>query len=113
MPGFLLHEGAVVQCAHPPGQAQPQAPKPLPRVRVGGEPLGGAVVTQADSYQVTGCPFIAGVLPSPCLTASWLTAATRVTVQGVPVLLATSAAVCIPNGTPLTILLTQQRVRGA
>ena len=35
MPGFLLHVGATVLCAHA-GQAQPTVPNP--RVLVGGQP---------------------------------------------------------------------------
>ena len=44
MPGFILHVGATVICAHA-GQAQPTAPNP--RVMVGGQP----VVTQAAPIQ--------------------------------------------------------------
>ena len=39
-----------------------------------------------------------------------MTAATRVTSNGQPVLLLDSQAVCVPNGTPLTIAATQTRV---
>jgi hypothetical protein len=105
MPGFLLHVGATVMCAHA-GQAQPTVPNP--RVKVGGQP----VVTQAAPYTVAGCPFVAGVVPSPCVTANWVVAATRVLAGGQPVLLQDSQAVCVPNGTPLNILITQVRVKG-
>jgi hypothetical protein len=105
MPGFLLHLGATVLCAHG-GQAQPTQPNP--RVRVTGQP----VVTQAAPYTVAGCPFVAGVVPSPCVTAQWVTGAVRVRAGGVPVLLQDSQAVCVPNGTPLNIVVTQTRVRG-
>ena len=105
MPGFLLHLGATVLCAHA-GQAQPTSPNP--RVRVGGQ----LVVTQPAPYVVAGCPFVAGTVPSPCVTAQWVTAATRVRAGGLPVLLQDSQAICAPNGTPLTIAMTQVRVRG-
>lgn len=105
MPGFLLHQGAGVLCAHA-GQAQPTAPNP--RVRVAGQ----LVVTQAAPYTVAGCPFNVSGAPSPCLTAQWVTAALRVRVSGQPVLLQDSQAICAPNGTPLTIVMTQTRVRG-
>ena len=39
MPGFVLHVGATVLCAHG-GQAQPTAPNP--RVLVSGQPIGDA-----------------------------------------------------------------------
>jgi hypothetical protein len=105
MPGLVLHVGATVLCAHA-GQAQPTSPNP--RVKVGGQP----VVTQPAPYTVAGCPFVVGIAPSPCVTAQWVTAATRVRAGGLPVLLQDSQAVCTPNGTPLNIVMTQMRVRG-
>ena len=77
MPGFLLHQGATVLCMHG-GQAQPTAPNP--RVMVGGQPI----VTQAAPYTVAGCPFTTAS-PMPCVTAQWVTAATRVLAGGQPV----------------------------
>ncbi|TFW31744.1 hypothetical protein [Massilia horti] len=106
MPGFLLHMGATVQCAHA-GQAQPSSPNP--RVRVGGQ----AVVTQAAPYLVAGCmmpPPLAG--NGPCVTAQWISAAMRVRAGGAPVLLQDSQAICAPTATPLSVLVTQMRVKG-
>ena len=105
MPGFLLHVGATVLCLHA-GQAQPTAPNP--RVRVSGQPI----VTQTTAYAVAGCPFNVGGSPSPCVTAQWVTAATRVRAGGVPVLLHDSQAICTPNGTGVNIVMTQVRVKG-
>jgi hypothetical protein len=105
MPGFLLHQGATVLCAHA-GQAQPTAPNP--RVKVGGQP----VVTQAAPYTVSGCPFNVSGAPVPCVTAQWVTAAVRVRAGGLPVLLQDSQAICAPNGTPVSIVMTQVRVKG-
>ena len=102
MPGFILHLGATVLCAHG-GQAQPTAPNP--RVLVSGQPS----TLMTAPYVVAACPFVP-VAPSPCVTAQWMTAATRVTSNGQPVLLLDSQAVCVPNGTPLVIVLTQTRV---
>ena len=105
MPGFLLHSGATVLCAHA-GQAQPTAPNP--RVTVSGQP----VVTQAAPYTVAGCPFNVSGAPVPCVMAQWVTAAIRVRAGGLPVLLQDSQAICAPNGTPLSIVMTQVRVKG-
>jgi hypothetical protein len=104
--GFLLHVGATVLCAHA-GQAQPTVPNP--RVRVAGQPI----VVQTTTYTVAGCPFNVSGAPSPCITAQWVAGALRVRAGGVPVLLRDSQAVCVPNGTPLNVLVTQARVRGA
>lgn len=106
MPGFLLHLGATVQCAHA-GQAQPTSPNP--RVLVSGQPI----VMQPAPYAIAGCPFTTPVgAPMPCVTAQWVSAATRVMSNGMPVLLLDSQAICAPNGTPLLIVATQTRVTG-
>lgn len=106
MPGFLLHVGATVLCAHG-GQAQPTVPNP--RVRVGGQPI----ATQAAPHTVVGCPFTTPAgNPLPCVTANWVTAALRVRAGGQPVLLQDSQAVTVPNGVPLNVAATQVRVKG-
>jgi uncharacterized Zn-binding protein involved in type VI secretion len=105
MPGFLLHLGATVQCVHA-GQAQPTAPNP--RVLVNGQPI----VTQPAPYAIAGCPFNVSGSPVPCVTAQWVSGATRVMSNGAPVLLLDSQAICTPNGTPLIITVTQTRVTG-
>lgn len=106
MPGFLLHMGATVLCSHA-GQAQPMTTNP--RVSVSNQPI----VTQSDMYTIAGCilqpPPIAN---GPCVTAQWVSAATRIRAGGVPVLLQDSQAICTPSGTPLNIVMTQTRVRG-
>lgn len=104
MPGPLLHVGATVLCAHG-GQAQPTVPNP--RVSVLGQPVVGV----NSPYVVAGCalpPPTAG--NGPCITAQWVTSATRVTSGGVPLLLMDSQAICAPTGTPLTPTVVQTRV---
>ncbi|RNI39840.1 hypothetical protein EFY79_00625 [Hanamia caeni] len=106
MPGFLLHVGATVLCSHG-GQAQPTSPNA--RVLVSGQPI----VLQPIPYAIAGCPFNVSGSPVPCVTAQWTTGATRVFSNGMPVLLFDSQATCIPNGTPVSIIITQMRVLGA
>ncbi len=106
MPGFLLHEGAVVECMHA-GTAEPTAPNP--RVTVSGQPI----TTLACPYTVAGCldpPPIIG--NGPCSICTWIMGATRVTASGVPVLLQDSQAICVLPGTGLLIVETQVRVKG-
>jgi hypothetical protein len=104
MPGFLLHSGATVLCAHG-GQALPTVPNP--RVLVSGQP----VTTQPSPYTVAGCPFVPPAA-GPCVTAQWVVGALRVLAGGQPVLIQSSVAVCAPTGTPLNVVATQTRVRG-
>lgn len=63
-------------------------------------------------WVVAGCPFAPGGTPSPCVTAQWTVAATRVLADGQPVVLLDSQSVCAPNGTPLMVVQTQVRVTG-
>ena len=105
MPGLLLHQGATVLCAHG-GQATPAVPST--RVRVEGQ----FIVTQPPPWTIAGCPFVAGTTPMPCVTGTWITGAIQLASQGQPVLLQDSQATCIPNGTPVSIVLTQMRVQG-
>src|SRR5688572_19191849 len=104
MPGFVLHQGATVLGVHG-GQAQATAPNP--RVTVSSQP----VVTQPAPHTIAGCPFTTPAgNPLPCVTAQWVTAATRVLAGGLPLLLQDSQAVCVPNGTGVQIVVTQTRV---
>ncbi len=104
MPGFLVHVGAQVLCAHG-GQATPTAPNP--RVTVSGQPT----TLLSAPYTVAGCP-----LPpppngnGPCVTAQWLSGSTRVLSNGQPLVVLSSQALCTPTATPLIIAATQTRV---
>lgn len=106
MPGFLVHVGATVLCSHA-GQAQ--ATVPNPRVTVSGQPT----VAMTSPYVVAGCAFPPPpVANGPCVSAQFITAATRITSNGQPLLLLDSQALCVPTGTPLLITVTQTRVTG-
>ncbi|MDX2506080.1 MAG: hypothetical protein QNL62_16605 [Gammaproteobacteria bacterium] len=106
MPGTLLHLGATITCAHA-GQATPVAPNP--RVLVSGQP----VVPLSSTYVIAGC-----TLPpppaanGPCVTAQFITSASRVFANGVPLLLLDSQALCAPTGTPVIPLVIQTRAIG-
>jgi len=104
MPGYLLHVGAQVLCAHA-GQATPTTPNP--RVTVSGQPT----VLMTAPYSVVGCTFPPpNAANGPCVTAQWMSGTTRVLSNGQPLLVQSSQAVCAPTGTPLSIVVTQIRV---
>lgn len=106
MPGFLLHVGAVVMCAHG-GKAEPTLRNP--RVKV----MGQQIVTRVSIYTISGCSFPPPPAGNgPCAMAQWITSAVRVRANGLPVLLMDSQATCTPTGTPLTIAFAQPRVKG-
>ena len=105
MPVFLLDKASNLFCAHG-GIVLPTGENP--RVLINGQPI----VLQNSPWMVAGCSFQMAGNASPCVTAIWVTAASRITAGGVPVLLSDSNAVCLPNGTPLIIAGTQARVTG-
>ncbi len=95
MPGFIVHMGATIMCAHG-GQATPTTP--CPRMMVSGQP----VVTIASPYMVAGCAMPPPPAANgPCVTAQYLMGSTRVLVNGQPLVLMDSQSICTPTGTPL------------
>jgi hypothetical protein len=105
MPGFLVTSGTTLICAHGGSATTPVV---APRVRIGGLP----VVTMVAPMVVAGCaspPPPAGV--GPCVSAVWVTSASRVRVQGVAVVCSDSLSIATPTGTPLAVVATQSRVR--
>jgi hypothetical protein len=104
MPGFLVHVGATVTCAHG-GQAIPTVPNP--RVVVMGQPT----VTVPAAYTVAGCTFPPPPAANgPCVTAQVVVGSVRVTSMGQPLVVTTSQGICAPTGTPILITVTQTRV---
>jgi hypothetical protein len=107
MPGPVSHVGAVTICPH---GGQITGITANARVLVNGMPA----VTQTDQFMVAGCAFAVGPKPQPCLTARWLTVATRVTVMGQPLVVQGGVGLCfsaeqIPQGPP-TVISCQPRV---
>jgi hypothetical protein len=79
---------------------------------------GSPMVTAADTFTVSGCPFqipATPPIPSPCVTVQWLAPDTRVTINGQPSLSQSSGGICfsaaqIPQGPP-SIVSTQAKVQ--
>lgn len=106
MPGHMVEQSATVMCAHG-ASASPTTPNP--RVKVGGQ----MTVLSTGPYTVAGCPFTTGANPFPCVTGQWITFSVRVKSNGQPLVLRDSQSVCTPTGTPLTIAMTQVRVKAS
>lgn len=108
MPGLVLHVGATAICPH---GGQVSAITSNARVSVSGQ----MVVTVVDTFLIAGCVFNPGI-PQPCITVKWVVPASRVFVNGQPVLLANSVGLCLnaeqaPQGPP-TVIVSQLRVKG-
>lgn len=100
--GNLVHGGAVIRCPH--GGVAVSTAAVGGGVRIDGAP----VATVADRFAVGGCPHTVDGRPQPCTSIRWLPAAgaEAVRVDGVPVLLDTSAGMCfsaglVPQGPPV------------
>lgn len=106
MPGPIQHLGATLTCSHG-GQALPTAPNP--RVLLSGQPA----VTQTSPYAIAGCGFVPPGGNGPCVSATFVVAATRVFIAGAPAVLLDSTSLCAPTGTPLIPVQSQIRVIGS
>jgi hypothetical protein len=105
MPGPILHLGATLTCAHG-GQATPTSI--VPRVLVSGQP----VVTVAGPWVIAGCGFVPPGGNGPCVTGTFITSATRVLANGMPVVLMDGVTTCAPTGTPMIPVQAQTSVIG-
>jgi len=102
MLGFLIQQGATVQCAHG-GQAKPTMPSPA--VSLSGVPA----VTIAAPWTVTGCAGVPSSVP-PCTTGQWTVGTTRVTSFGQALVIVGGTGATTPAGIPPLPVVTQTRV---
>jgi hypothetical protein len=87
MSGFLT-PAATMTCPH---GGTVQAIPASSNLTAGGAP----VLAATDTFIVAGCPFVVGVVPSPCIMVQWVQPATRSTRSGAPTLTAASVGLCI------------------
>src|SRR5205823_1518034 len=105
MSAYLLDASATVQCSHG-GSATPTSRSTS--VRLGGQ----AAVTQSSIYSISGCPNMVGNVNVPCVTGQWTSAANRVKSGDEALLLQDSQSTTIPNGSTLSVVSNQSRVKG-
>jgi hypothetical protein len=77
---------------------------------------GGFILRPSDTFLVSGCPFMLGPAPHPCVTVRWVVPALRGRAMGDSVLTSDSVGLCLaadnaPQGTVL-VAFTQPRVGG-
>ena len=103
----ILDKSATLQCKHG-GSAEPQSSSAHVKIK------GKEVILLTDTYSVSGCSHtVPPGVSMPCTTAAWQpgTGSKRVMSKGHPVVLKSSEALCVPNGTGLTVTDTQTRVK--
>ncbi len=76
----------------------------------------GPILLLTDLHPIAGCPFVAGVVPSPCLMIRWLTGTLQSNLYGIPFLLDSSVGLCLnpaglPQGTAI-VVQTQTEAQG-
>jgi hypothetical protein len=107
MSGFLT-PSSVMMCPH---GGTVQAVSANTQVTVQGQPI----LRSTDTFIIAGCAFVAGVIPSPCITVIWMQTATRSTITD-PTLTLSSMGLCqAATGAmqgPVIIASTQPDVTG-
>lgn len=111
MAGQSLNVNSTLQCPH---GGMVQIISSNTSVKGGG----GFLVTTADTFTVTGCPFqipAAPPIPSPCVRVQWIISDTRVKVNGSPTLSQSDVGLCLsaaqaPQG-PVVVVNTQVNVK--
>ena len=76
---------------------------------------GAYAALSTDQFMISGCPFMMGNVPSPCMTVKWLVADMRDTVNKAATLSSGSTGLCmsaaqVPQG-PVNIVNTQTKVK--
>lgn len=107
MPG-LLNMSSVMMCPHG-GTVQPITSNAHVQA------AGGYLLRSTDTFIIAGCPFVIGIVPSPCVQVEWVQPATESQVISNPTLTEASVGLCIgPAGVQGTVLVasTQPRVSG-
>lgn len=110
--GNLLGAGTVITCPHG-GHVGPAAVPAFDAVLLDGLP----VATAAATYTVTGCVHTVNGVPAPCTSVRWSTAREGVLVDGAPVLLDITDALCfsaglLPQGRPVVAAVRRGVVAG-
>ncbi|MFF0062323.1 hypothetical protein ACFYRC_12340 [Streptomyces sp. NPDC005279] len=98
--GNLVNGGSVISCPH--GGRVVSASAASSAVRIDGRP----VPTAADVFAVSGCRHTVGDVPHPCATVRWTADHGGVVIDGRPVLLESTSALCfsaalVPQGPPV------------
>jgi len=106
--GNTLNISSVLMCPH---GGSVQIISTNTRVKVAGAPA--ALAT--DQFLIAGCPFIIGLVPSPCVTVRWILTDMRTKVNSTFTLSMSSVGLCqnaaqVPQG-PVIIVNTQPRVK--
>jgi hypothetical protein len=85
--GELLSASATLMCPH--GGTVSAVPSSS-KVTLGGDPI----VLATDTFTIAGCPFMIGMVPSPCVLVQWTSPAVKCTSDSTPLLTTESVGMC-------------------
>jgi hypothetical protein len=105
----LLNTTSVMMCPHG-GSVQPISGNTRAQA------AGGFLLRASDTFVITGCPFVLGLVPHPCVEVQWVQPATGSKAVGGFTLTEASVGLCVApdqavQGAVL-IVLAQPRVAG-
>jgi len=105
----LLNSSSMMMCPH---GGMVQAVTSNTRAKAAGD----FVLRASDTFLVTACPFIVGIVPHPCVQVQWVQPAMQSEAAGDFTLTEESVGLCVaadmaPQGTVM-IVFTQPRVTG-
>lgn len=104
MPGKYLTTASTIQCPH---EGTVTLITTNTKVMAGGAP----VLLESDIHVVAGCPFVIGIVPSPCVTVEWSAGSTKTTINGTAPLVESSLGTCYgPTNAPqgVTLIVNKQ-----
>ncbi|WP_069814587.1 hypothetical protein [Streptomyces sp. TP-A0874] len=109
MSGKVIHAGTQIGCPH--GGRAGTAPTPSRGVLLDGR----TAVNDSVVHTVTGCPHTVDGVPTPCTSIRWSPPTDSVRVDGAPVVLETTPALCytaglVPQGPPVVSSVTPRGV---
>src|SRR4051812_7459080 len=87
MPGYVLTSASTILCTH--GGSASVSPSNT-KIDADGAPA----LIETDVHTVSGCPFMIGNTPSPCVQIAWSAGASKVSIDGTKVLVQSSIGQC-------------------
>jgi hypothetical protein len=88
MSGHSINTAATLQCPHGGSVS-------ISSSNQSAKADSASIATQADTYTVSGCAFMKGTVPSPCMLVVWIVADSKVTAGNIPSLSKSATGLCM------------------
>jgi hypothetical protein len=99
--GSILTTSATIMCPH--GGTASATVGDGKRAKAG-----DSILAESDTFMISGCPFMTGSTPHPCVSIQWTAPSTKVKARQSAILTTDSQALClaadqVPQGPPTLI----------